>query len=118
MIHPGAQPRPVTEGIPFLGFVVYPEHRRLKRRKGIHYRRRFERLVGDYAAGYLASKIKPRMFMTTHMPFDPYVNEESVAEIRKRTGLKEGGEDYLFFTTDHKNISIVLQCTKASGIGS
>ncbi len=44
--------------------------------------------------------------------------QESVAEIRKRTGLKEGGEDYLFFTTDHKNISIVLQCTKASGIGS
>ena len=27
-----AQVRPVTEGIPFLGFVIYPEHRRLKRR--------------------------------------------------------------------------------------
>ena len=36
--HPGAHPRPVEEGIPFLGFVVYPERRRLKRRKGIHYR--------------------------------------------------------------------------------
>ena len=35
-----------------------------------------------YAAGYLASKIKPRMFMTTHMPFDPYINEETVAEVR------------------------------------
>jgi ribonuclease Z len=35
-----------------------------------------------YAAGYLASKVKPRLFMTTHMPFDPYVNEETVAEIR------------------------------------
>lgn len=35
-----------------------------------------------YAAGYLASKVQPRLFMTTHMPFDPYVNEETVAEIR------------------------------------
>jgi ribonuclease Z len=36
-----------------------------------------------YAAGYLASKIKPRMFMTTHMTFDPYLNEETVAEVRQ-----------------------------------
>jgi hypothetical protein len=35
-----------------------------------------------YAAGYLASRIKPRLFMTTHMAFDPYQNEETVAEIR------------------------------------
>ena len=35
-----------------------------------------------YAAGYLANEIKPRMFMTTHMSFDPYLNEETVAEIR------------------------------------
>ena len=35
-----------------------------------------------YAAGYLASKVQPRLFMTTHMPFDPYINEETVAEIR------------------------------------
>ena len=50
-IHPGAHPRPVTEGIPFLGFVVYPDHRRLKRRKAIHYRRRFRGLVARYEAG-------------------------------------------------------------------
>ena len=35
-----------------------------------------------YAAGYLANQIQPRMFLTTHMPFDPYLNEETVAEIR------------------------------------
>jgi len=35
-----------------------------------------------YAAGYLASKVQPRLFMTTHMLFDPYINEETVAEIR------------------------------------
>ncbi|MFZ1767686.1 MAG: reverse transcriptase domain-containing protein [Caldilinea sp.] len=43
-------PQPVTEGIPFLGFVVYPDHRLLKRRKGIAYRRRLRVLVGDYRA--------------------------------------------------------------------
>ncbi|RLC70958.1 MAG: RNA-dependent DNA polymerase [Chloroflexi bacterium] len=50
-IHPGAHPRPVTEGIPFLGFVVYPNRRRLKRRKGIHYRHCFRELVWRYTAG-------------------------------------------------------------------
>ena len=35
-----------------------------------------------YAVGYLASKIQPRLLMTTHMPFDPYLNEEAVAEVR------------------------------------
>lgn len=38
---------------------------------------------------------------------------ESVAEIRKRTRIKEGGEDYLFFTTDHQSKSIVIHCHKA-----
>jgi len=28
-IHPGGQPRPVKEGFPFLGFIVYPDKRRL-----------------------------------------------------------------------------------------
>ncbi len=46
-----AHPRPVTEGIPFLGFVVYPTERRLKRRKGINYRRRLKGLLAAYAAG-------------------------------------------------------------------
>lgn len=49
-IHPAAQPRPVLEGMPFLGFVVYPD-RRLKRRKGIHVRRWFKRLISVYEAG-------------------------------------------------------------------
>ena len=38
---------------------------------------------------------------------------DSVAQIRKRTGIKEGGEDYLFFTTDYEDKSIVLVCSKA-----
>ncbi len=46
-----AHPRPVTEGIPFLGFVIFPAGRRLKRRKGIAYRRRLKALLASYAAG-------------------------------------------------------------------
>jgi retron-type reverse transcriptase len=40
-----AFPRPVAEGIPFLGFVIFPDHRLLKRRKGIAYRRRLQTLL-------------------------------------------------------------------------
>ena len=51
-IHERAQPRPIGEGIAFLGFVVYPHHRRLKRRKGIHFRRRLTQRIKDYHAGH------------------------------------------------------------------
>jgi retron-type reverse transcriptase len=51
VIHPGAQPRPVNEGFPFLGFNVYPDRRRLKRRKGIHFRRKLRRLLRRWAEG-------------------------------------------------------------------
>lgn len=36
-----------------------------------------------YAAGFLANQVQPRLFMTTHMPFDPYLNEEAVAQVRE-----------------------------------
>jgi hypothetical protein len=48
-----AHARPTTEGIPFLGFIVFPTHRRLKRRKGLQYRRRFRGMLQAYAAGTL-----------------------------------------------------------------
>ncbi len=48
MLHPQAQPRPVTEGIPFLGFTIFPQHRRLKRRKGVYYQRKLRRLLIAY----------------------------------------------------------------------
>ncbi|UCE93122.1 MAG: class I SAM-dependent methyltransferase [Flavobacteriaceae bacterium] len=38
--------------------------------------------------------------------------KESVAEIRKKTGIKEGGEDYLFFTRDLHDSAIVIHCRK------
>ncbi|MFH2102391.1 MAG: RNA-directed DNA polymerase [Chloroflexota bacterium] len=40
-----AYPRRVSEGLPFLGFVVFPGHRRLKARKGYHFRRRLRRRI-------------------------------------------------------------------------
>jgi hypothetical protein len=46
-----AQVRPVGEGIPFLGFVVYPGRRRLKRRKGVAFGRRLRWLAEQYADG-------------------------------------------------------------------
>ncbi len=52
-IHPEAQVRPVTEGIPFLGFIIFPERRRLKRRKGIYYRRKLKDLTTAYEAGLI-----------------------------------------------------------------
>ena len=38
---------------------------------------------------------------------------ESVAQIRKKTGIKEGGNQYLFFTTDYNNKPIVIACQKS-----
>ncbi len=40
-----AYPRPVTEGVPFLGFMIFPDHRRLKQRKGFAYRRKLRHLL-------------------------------------------------------------------------
>jgi retron-type reverse transcriptase len=51
MIHPGAHPRPVTEGLPFLGFVIYLDRRRLKRRKGVHFWQHLRDLVQQYQQG-------------------------------------------------------------------
>ncbi len=48
---PRAQPRPVEQGLPFLGFTVYPTHRRLKQRKGIAYRRHLRTLWRRYRTG-------------------------------------------------------------------
>jgi retron-type reverse transcriptase len=47
------QPRPVTEGIPFLGFTLFPEHRRLKRRRAIYAWRRLKAKRDQAQAGAL-----------------------------------------------------------------
>jgi len=55
-IHPRTHPRPVTEGIPFLGFITFPQHRRLKARKGIYYQRKLRELVYAYSIGELTKE--------------------------------------------------------------
>lgn len=42
---------PVTNGIPYLGFRVYPDKRRLKRANGVAFARRLRRLYGRVAEG-------------------------------------------------------------------
>jgi len=50
-IHPQAAPRPVTQGIPFLGFRIFPQKRRLKRQKGLYYQRKLRALLAACACG-------------------------------------------------------------------
>ena len=45
---------PVTTGIPFLGFRVFPEFRRVKRKKVIGYRRRMWRKIRAFANGVIS----------------------------------------------------------------
>jgi retron-type reverse transcriptase len=54
-LHPGADPRPVSEGFPFLGFVVAPFRRRLKHRKVVQARRRIARLSRQWNEGLISS---------------------------------------------------------------
>ena len=46
-----AQVNPVSQGIPWLGFVVYPTHRKIKRRNGVNFRRRLERNLSLFRQG-------------------------------------------------------------------
>lgn len=46
-----AQPRPSSTGVPFLGFQVFPDHRRLKRRSAVNARRRLKALASAYQRG-------------------------------------------------------------------
>jgi hypothetical protein len=51
-IHEGsAQVQPVANGVPWLGFIVYPRHRLLKRRNTVNFSRRFRRNLNLYASG-------------------------------------------------------------------
>jgi RNA-directed DNA polymerase len=46
-----AQVFPVSTGIPFLGWRIYPDHLRLKRQNGVAFQRRFSLLLREYAEG-------------------------------------------------------------------
>ena len=49
-----AQALPTRAGIPWLGFVVYPTHRLLKRRNAVNFTRKLRRNLDDYGAGQIS----------------------------------------------------------------
>ena len=49
-----AQVMPVAHGIPWLGFVVYPTHRRIKARNVVRFERRVRARWADYCAGRIS----------------------------------------------------------------
>ncbi|MCZ7674127.1 MAG: reverse transcriptase/maturase family protein [Chloroflexi bacterium] len=49
-----AQALPVSDGIPWLGFVVYPSHRRLKRRNVVQFQQRLEQNITYYQQGEIS----------------------------------------------------------------
>jgi len=54
-IHAGpAQVQPVATGIPWLGFVVYPDHRLLKSRKVVEARRRLDERYEEWQSGKIS----------------------------------------------------------------
>ena len=55
-IHPGSHPFPVHEGVSFLGFIIFPENRRLKRRKRVYYQRKFKMKLRAYQTGSLSNE--------------------------------------------------------------
>jgi len=68
-----AQVYPVSTGIPFLGFRVYPSHRRVKSRKVIHFRRKLRRLMVEYTHGGCALD-------TIHASIQGWVNHVRYAD--------------------------------------
>ena len=58
-IHTGSEPRPVAEGLPFLGFVIFPEKRRLKKRKGLHFQRKLIHMLRktDASEGKISASV-------------------------------------------------------------
>lgn len=53
-VHPEAKVAPVEHGIPWLGFIVYPTHRRVKARKVRDFGRRLRARWNEYCAGKIS----------------------------------------------------------------
>lgn len=76
-----AQVRPRSEGIPFLGFLIYPNKRRLKRRKGIAFSRKLRTLFGEYASG----RLPPERLLDSLRGWMNHVGHEDMQGLRCRT---------------------------------
>jgi len=51
-----AQPRPAQTGVPFLGFIVFPDHRRLKPANGYAFQRRYKAMRRSLQSGEITEK--------------------------------------------------------------
>ena len=51
-----AQPRPTVTGIPFLGFIIFQDHRRIKPRNGYAFQRRMKNLIAQNKSGKLGDR--------------------------------------------------------------
>ena len=51
-------PKPAAEGIPFLGFIIFPDHRRLKPRKGYAFRRKIFHLMATGSSTKISASIQ------------------------------------------------------------
>ncbi|MEN8125028.1 MAG: class I SAM-dependent methyltransferase [Bacteroidota bacterium] len=69
------------------------------------------RFIVDHILSYDKKQIK-KVLPTLKANITKRNFPETVKQIRKRTGIKEGGEIYLFFTTNIENKHLVLVCKK------
>ena len=53
-----AIPRPIMDGIKFLGFVIFPEYRLLKREKGMAYQRKLKQLMNTASKETLNASVQ------------------------------------------------------------
>ena len=75
-----AHPHPVAQRIPFLGFTVYPTHRRLKKIRGIRYRRH---LKGLWRA-YKANKITREDGRASVMAWMGHIKHGNISGLRRK----------------------------------
>ena len=87
-IHRGAHPRPVTEGIPFLGFVVYPHAMRIKRRNVVNFTRRFRGKMCDHVAGRLSADA----VNASYRGWAAHASHGSTSGLRKHLNAKMSNE--------------------------
>jgi RNA-directed DNA polymerase len=53
-----ALPRPTEKGFPFLGFVMFPDHRLLKRRTGMAFQRRMKKMLGKASSEQIRASLQ------------------------------------------------------------
>lgn len=77
--HQGFHPKPVTEGISFLGFRVFEQRRRLKQRKGIQYQQHLKKLIKQFKQG----EILPDTLLDSVMAWNNHASYGNTLGLRK-----------------------------------